>query len=1401
MVYVVKATSELPLPSLLPARPTLIPVKSVYEEVLQVPLVNKPLEDALAVWAQHCFSAKERGRRILTYSMHSSTVRASTASQKLLKCSLIESIFYNEALQYKVEVSLPHCFDLPETVTIPVKEGINVPRDALTECGCVDVPLRFQAHAVGEFTCNVVLTSCFDTRVYQLKASVTQRLNETLQNWSVQAEVCGEGFLGPEVIDVPAGTKQTYPLTVLPTSQCIATGRLCLHNDFDGTEHVFTLRRVGEPPLPLDHIVLSCPVGKTTYAKLDIPNYTQKTLTLRAVTDLEILSGSPSLEISPGQRSPYTLAVFPWKRGEYTGSVSFIEHGDMDERENNKGNSIGNYIVIFSLVVNCNPEAPIKVIDVQCVAKSSVAIEIPVSNPGEELLTLDVCLEGGDLTGDNQISLPPRGTLSYRVTYSPVSVGKDTGSVVFQSELIGEFWYQLELYALPPSVVTLPQAHCHLGKWVRINIPLVNPTAETLKLIVANSNPRHYSLEMDSAETIMLAPKSCTHVGVRFSPSSIGEENHHGKISFTCSQLQDCCVLLSGCGLRPEVEEPLCMSCLIGSSTSISVPILNPTDHQATLNITITAEDPNHASNCEPINDEKAFSCSLDHAEGTSNKLFSTLKTKDRFVPNPTAVALIIFVLVVVLQISERATVGVPVVFTPKTMELQKAWLCITMKPISGQDSTGSRGELLDISWIYPLRGISVGAPFESSPHAVLQCEVGGQLESTVDVQLTGYVPGNQELRGQQGLMEDFLCTVGSDSETARSTLGNCLSISIKAARRDPESGVIMLTLCLIYTPRRRCRFSSVLAVQSSTGKVWEFPFILIATKPQVDDVIRVETTEIGRTSAVGFRLTSTTRRSTAFKATFLPGSSTEFTVAPASGMLPPAGTAGALISVFFTPTESCKSHRARLAVQAADMQWIYDVRGKTSHDPQLLRTSSTKDSLLAPHPPKGRQRNFVVQNLRIPFLANSSLACTPFVWPAESLENVAPAGIASQSSTAHPGVASRAVDGNRDPEYSHESCTQTLGEPNPWWSLLLPVVYRVTTVSITNRNVQSERINNAEILVGNSLENNGKNNPRCAVISSIPHGGTKTFNCTGMTGRMLTVKISTSYGILTMCELEIYGEPAAPSPSFSAVVMGRRGADVQKKLCWSEALLYCREHYWDLLSVRSEQEQRGLEAVLKTQPSWQTTPPLLPDMCGWDCAGILQTARPVQGFKNCKSDIFSVWIVFAAATFTGKNNTSGRSQVPAVAWTLTTRSIGGNFPCGEHLYFVCLKGKPTKSPYIERRFFCFCFKSFRGGKCGKCKLPFFPPIDPSVSTEFEENGKRVEFYSFTRHRDPNLNNLYLCANAHRICRKVWCGGPVLEGFSHYAAASHVSQTATQDIPEILASLCKETSSAVALHL
>ncbi|MEQ2181581.1 hypothetical protein GOODEAATRI_013061, partial [Goodea atripinnis] len=157
----------------------------------------------------------------------------------------------------------------------------------------------------------------------------------------------------------------------------------------------------------------------------------------------------------------------------------------------------------------------------------------------------------------------------------------------------------------------------------------------------------------------------------------------------------------------------------------------------------------------------------------------------------------------------------------------------VTYSPVRVGKGTGrSREELLPMSWIYPLCGVPVEAPFENSPLAVLQCEVGCQLERTVDVKLTGYVPGNEELKVQEEflaysllcllnilqfhlaapffpwtvLMEDFLCKIRSDSEADTSGLGECLSTSIQAARRDPESGIIMLTLHLTYSPTRICR-------------------------------------------------------------------------------------------------------------------------------------------------------------------------------------------------------------------------------------------------------------------------------------------------------------------------------------------------------------------------------------------------------------------------------------------------------------------------------------------------------------------------------------------------------------------------------------------------------------------
>ncbi|KAG5856990.1 hypothetical protein ANANG_G00013780 [Anguilla anguilla] len=144
------------------------------------------------------------------------------------------------------------------------------------------------------------------------------------------------------------------------------------------------------------------------------------------------------------------------------------------------------------------------------------------------------------------------------------------------------------------------------------------------------------------------------------------------------------------------------------------------------------------------------------------------------------------------------------------------------------------------------------------------------------------------------------------------------------------------------------------------------------------------------------------------------------------------------------------------------------------------------------------------------------------------TLENVALKGKAVQSSTYGSAYARRAIDGNRDGDYYHGSCSHTEGETNPWWRVDLLGVHRVSSVIISNRGDGfSERLNDAEIHIGNSLENNGNDNPTCAVISTIPPREPVSFNCSGMVGRYINVLLRGYTQFLTLCEVEVYASPA----------------------------------------------------------------------------------------------------------------------------------------------------------------------------------------------------------------------------------------------------------------------------------
>ncbi|XP_075125783.1 fucolectin-like [Leptodactylus fuscus] len=157
----------------------------------------------------------------------------------------------------------------------------------------------------------------------------------------------------------------------------------------------------------------------------------------------------------------------------------------------------------------------------------------------------------------------------------------------------------------------------------------------------------------------------------------------------------------------------------------------------------------------------------------------------------------------------------------------------------------------------------------------------------------------------------------------------------------------------------------------------------------------------------------------------------------------------------------------------------------------------------------------------------------TVLIFPLLSIDrNVALQGRATQSSihrnsetnNGYLGMAINAIDGNRDSNLLHGSCSHTNRQLSPWWRVDLLRSYRIGHITITNRGDSfGYRLVGALILVGDSLVNNGNNNPRCAVVTSIPEGGTQTFQCNDMVGRYVNVILPGKEEFLHMCEVEVY--------------------------------------------------------------------------------------------------------------------------------------------------------------------------------------------------------------------------------------------------------------------------------------
>uniref|UniRef100_H3ALS4 Fucolectin tachylectin-4 pentraxin-1 domain-containing protein n=1 Tax=Latimeria chalumnae TaxID=7897 RepID=H3ALS4_LATCH len=166
-------------------------------------------------------------------------------------------------------------------------------------------------------------------------------------------------------------------------------------------------------------------------------------------------------------------------------------------------------------------------------------------------------------------------------------------------------------------------------------------------------------------------------------------------------------------------------------------------------------------------------------------------------------------------------------------------------------------------------------------------------------------------------------------------------------------------------------------------------------------------------------------------------------------------------------------------------------------------------------------------------------------ILPYSSLQNIARMGTATQSSAYKNGIAKHAIDGNKNGNHRKLSCSHTRADRSPWWRLDLQTTRTIMTVVITNRaDCCSNRLRNVEVRVGNSLQNEGRDNYKCVPEKSVTlPGATVRFCCYGASGRYVTVFIPNRREFLTLCEVEVFG--ILPY-SISGVNIARMGTATQ---------------------------------------------------------------------------------------------------------------------------------------------------------------------------------------------------------------------------------------------------------------
>lgn len=449
--------------------------------------------------------------------------------------------------------------------------------------------LEFRPKEPGVYPCTVTLTSDVDIRIYQIEGTGTAPnthcmlnfhtqarkhivqdipiVNPTDREWAIKPTFVQNGheFDGPREFNAKKkqangqATTSYYPLAFKPEWITDVKATLVLHNTGTNETYEYELHGVAEEPLADEHVVIKCEAREKTAYKFNVTNYSNNPATFEVESDLVHISGPSSIQIEGRGRGDYELTFQPLQTGPVMGCIMF--------RDVATGHYSWYTVELITL-----PPKPQQSLTLTCVVRQAVAVDIQLVNPMDDVVVFEVDLKGEGLLGEAEFVLAPKETATYELVFSPLLPARTKGTAVFFNNVVGEFWYDLELIAEQAPPEELELLECELGRTSQVNVKVDNPTGSEVSLKHRSTNKINFKVLQ---QRIVLPPLESATVTIEYSPSSLGVQEE-SQVTFEHPSVGQWVYKLTGVGLPPQEPKKVSVVAQINRPVSSTITFKNP---------------------------------------------------------------------------------------------------------------------------------------------------------------------------------------------------------------------------------------------------------------------------------------------------------------------------------------------------------------------------------------------------------------------------------------------------------------------------------------------------------------------------------------------------------------------------------------------------------------------------------------------------------------------------------------------------------------------------------------------------------------------------------------------------------------------------------------------------------